>query len=67
MRAKRDPVVLFKDNGYLLLCGQRKLTAAREAGEDRSQGGQPWPVRHVPTGRGCRAEGTVPKNPEPDR
>ena len=33
MRAKRDPVVLFKDNGYLLLCGQRKLTAAREAGE----------------------------------
>ena len=27
---------------------------------------QAW-LRHVPTGRGCRAEGTVPKNPEPDR
>ena len=26
-----------------------------------------WPVRHVPTGRGCCAEGTVPENPEPDR
>ncbi len=25
-----------------------------------------WPLRHVPIGRGCRAEGTVPENPEPD-
>ena len=33
VRSKRDPVVLFKDNGYLLLSGQRKLTAAKEAGE----------------------------------
>ncbi len=24
-------------------------------------------ARHVPDGRGCRAEGTVPENPEPDR
>ena len=33
VRSKRDPVVLFKDNGYLLLSGQRKLSAAKEAGE----------------------------------
>ena len=40
--------------------------AAGEIGEDRCQGCQPRPVRHVPTGRGCCAEGTVPENPEPD-
>ena len=40
---------------------------AGEAGEDRSEGSQPWPVPHVPIDRGCRAEGTVPENPEPDR
>ncbi len=33
VRSKRDPVVLSTDNGYLLLAGERKLTAAREAGE----------------------------------
>ena len=38
----------------------------REAGEDRGQGRSPWPLRHVPTGRGCGAEGTVPENPEPN-
>ena len=41
--------------------------ATGEAGEDRRKGGQPWQVRHVPIGRVCRAEGTVPENPEPDR
>ncbi len=35
--------------------------AAGEIGEDRCQGGQPWPLRHVPIGRGCGAEGTVPE------
>ncbi len=41
-----------------------KVTA--NAGQDRSESGQPWMVRHVPTGRGCRAEKLVPENPEPD-
>jgi hypothetical protein len=27
----------------------------------------PGQVCHFPTGRGCRAEGTIPENPEPDR
>ena len=40
--------------------------AAGEAGEDWRQGGQPWPLRHVPIGRGGRVEGPVPENPEPD-
>jgi|ETNmetMinimDraft_35_1059890.scaffolds.fasta_scaffold27703_2 ParB-like chromosome segregation protein Spo0J len=33
VRSKRDPVVLSTDNGYLLLAGERKLTAAKKAGE----------------------------------
>ena len=33
MRSKRNPVVLSTDNGYLLLSGERKLSAARDAGE----------------------------------
>jgi ParB-like chromosome segregation protein Spo0J len=33
VRSKRDPVVLFTENRYLLLAGERKLTAAKEAGE----------------------------------
>ena len=33
MRSKRDPIVLSTTNGYLLLAGGRKLTAAKEAGE----------------------------------
>jgi len=40
--------------------------AAGEAGQDRCKSRPPWPVRHVPVGRGRRAEGTVPENPEPD-
>ena len=40
---------------------------AREADQDRRQGGQPWPLRHVPIGRGGGAEGTVPENPPPHR
>ena len=44
------------------------LTTLREkVGKDRCQGGQPWPLRHVPIGQGGGAEGTVPENPEPDR
>ncbi len=38
-----------------------------EAGQDRGQGRPPWSIRHVPTGRGCGAEGTISENPEPDR
>ncbi len=41
--------------------------ATGEAGQDRCQGRPPWPVRHLPIGRGGGAEGTVPENPEPDR
>ncbi len=37
-----------------------------EAGQDRSQGGQPWPVCHLPIGRGCCAEKLVPENLGPD-
>ena len=33
VRAKRDPVVLSTSRGYMLLAGERKLAAAREAGE----------------------------------
>ncbi len=33
VRSKRDPVVLTTDNGYLLLAGERKLAAAKKAGE----------------------------------
>ncbi len=40
--------------------------AAREAREDRRQGGQSWPVRHVPIGRGGSAEKLVPENLGPD-
>ncbi len=31
--------------------------AAGEAGEDRCQGGQPWPVRDVPIGKGGDKDG----------
>jgi len=58
---------LHADAGFAK--GGRALVAdhaAGEIGEDRCQGGQPWPVRHVPIGRGGGAEGTVPENPEPD-
>ena len=33
VRSKRDPVVLSTTSGYMLLAGERKLTAAKEAGE----------------------------------
>ncbi len=59
---------LHADAGFAK--GGRALVAdhaAGEVGEDRCQGGQPWPLRHVPIGRGGGAEGTVPENPEPDR
>ncbi len=38
-----------------------------KASEDRREGGAAWPVRHLPTGRGGGAEGTVLENPKPDR
>ena len=41
--------------------------ATGKAGQDRRKSRATWPVCHVPTGRGCRAEGTVPENLEPDR
>ena len=40
---------------------------AGEVVENRCYGGRPWPVRHVPIGRGGGAEGAVPENTEPDR
>ena len=40
---------------------------AREAGQDRCQGRQPWPLRHLPNGRGCSVASDVPGNPVPDR
>ena len=40
--------------------------AAGEIGEDRCQDCQPWPVRHVPIGRGGGAEKLVPENLGPD-
>ncbi len=40
--------------------------ASREAGEDRREGRAPRPIRHVPDGRGCGAEGTVRRNPAAD-
>jgi ParB-like chromosome segregation protein Spo0J len=33
VRSKRDPVVLSTDDGYMLLAGERKLAAARDAGD----------------------------------
>ena len=35
--------------------------------EDRGQGRAPRPLRHIPDGRGRRAEGTVRANPAADR
>ena len=36
--------------------------ATGEVGEDRCESGQPWPVRHVPIGRGGSIEKLVPEN-----
>ena len=52
----------FAEGGRVLVADH----AAGEVGKDRCQGGQPWPLRHVPIGRGGGAEGTVPENLEPD-
>ncbi len=41
--------------------------AAGKVGEDRCENGRPWPVRHIPIGRGCRPKKLVPENPEPDQ
>ncbi len=37
------------------------LKSAREVSQDRSRSWPPYPVRHVPIGRGCRAEAAVRK------
>ncbi len=34
----------------------------REAGQDRCKSGQPWPLRHIPIGRGGYIEKLVPEN-----
>ena len=50
--------------------GDRTLVSDHATGkayQDRCQGRPPWPLCHVPTGRGGGAEGTVPENPAPDR
>ena len=36
--------------------------ATGKAGEDRGQSCPPWPLCHVPTGRGRRVENLVPEN-----
>ena len=40
--------------------------AAGKVGEDRYESGQPWPVRHISIGRGCRPKKLVPENLAPD-
>jgi hypothetical protein len=53
--------------------GARTLTfatrywLAREANQDRCQGRQPWPLRHVPDGRGGGSAADVRRNPLVDR
>ncbi len=41
--------------------------ATGEAGQDWRQGCGPRPLCHVPIGRSCGPEGTVPENPPPHR
>ena len=40
---------------------------ARQADQDRCQGRQPWPLRHLPNGRGRSVTSDVPGNPVADR
>src|SRR5580692_6165239 len=40
---------------------------AREVNQDRREGRQPWPLRHLPDGRGRGATTDVPGNPVADR
>src|SRR6202049_3443357 len=40
---------------------------AREAGQDRREGGEPWALRDLPDGRGCGVSSDVPGNPIADR
>jgi hypothetical protein len=40
---------------------------AREANQDRREGRQPWPLRHLPDGRGRGATTDVPGTPVADR
>ncbi len=41
--------------------------AAREAGQDRREGGQPWQVRHISACRGGDSTAAVRRNPATDR
>ena len=41
-------------------------TLEGEAGQDRCESCQPWPVRHISIGRGCSPKKLVPENLEPD-
>jgi hypothetical protein len=41
--------------------------AAGEVSEDRCGSGQPWPLGHVPIGRGCHVTKLVPENPGIDQ
>src|SRR5664280_1663874 len=50
--------------------GNQALVVDQPAGEtreDRSKSGAPWPLRHVPDGRGRGAEGIVPGDFAADR
>ncbi len=50
--------------------GSQAMVADEPAGkarEDRRQDRAPWPLRHLPDGRGRGAEGIVPANPAADR
>src|SRR5450756_1197930 len=50
--------------------GGQAVVADQPAGktrEDRRQGRAPWPLRHLPDGRGRGAEGIVPEDSATDR
>src|ERR1035437_253895 len=50
--------------------GNQALVVDQPAGEtreDRSKSGAPWPLRHIPDGRGRGAEGIVPGDSAADR
>src|SRR5450756_239710 len=50
--------------------GDQAVVADQPAGktrEDRRQGRAPWPLRHLPDGRGRGAEGIVPRDSAADR
>src|SRR5664279_6164484 len=55
---------------YSVHTGDQAVVADQPAGktrEDRRQGRAPWPLRHLPDGRGRGAEGIVPRDSAADR